>query len=68
MTITQIQDDIIAEFCDIDDWMDYYNNDRYQMGLQKMSPNEFYTYISEGIYPVSMQLSKEHVKKFVPCP
>lgn len=39
---------------DIDDWMDYYNNDRYQMGLQKMSPNEFYTYISEGIYPVSM--------------
>lgn len=39
---------------DINDWMDYYNNDRYQMGLQKMSPNEFYTYISEGIYPVSM--------------
>lgn len=24
MTITQIQDDIIAEFCDIDDWMDRY--------------------------------------------
>ena len=24
MTINQIQDDIIAEFCDIDDWMDRY--------------------------------------------
>jgi len=52
----------------IDDWIDYYNNDRYQMGLQKMSPNEYYQYITKGIYPVSMQLSKEHVKKFVPCP
>ena len=30
----------------IDDWIDYYNNDRYQMGLQKMSPNEYYNYIT----------------------
>lgn len=26
----------------IDDWMDYYNNDRYQTILNGMSPNEFY--------------------------
>ena len=38
----------------IDDWMDYYNNDRYQIGLQKMSPNEYYDYITKGIYPASM--------------
>ena len=38
----------------IDDWMDYYNNDRYQIGLQKMSPNEYYDYITKGIYPTSM--------------
>lgn len=39
---------------DIDDWMDYYNNDRYQIGLQKLSPNEYYNYITTGKYPVSM--------------
>lgn len=26
----------------IDDWMDYYNNDRYQWQLAKLSPNEYY--------------------------
>lgn len=35
----------------IDDWMDYYNNDRYQTGLLKMSPNEYYIYITKGISP-----------------
>lgn len=38
----------------IDDWMDYYNNDRCQMGLKKLSPNEYYQYITQKIYPVSM--------------
>lgn len=33
----------------VDDWIDYYNNDRYQMGLQKMSPNEYYNYITKEI-------------------
>ena len=36
----------------IDDWMDYYNNDRYQWGLAKLSPNEYYQYIITGIYPI----------------
>lgn len=35
----------------IDDWMDYYNNDRYQWQLAKLSPNEFYSYTITGIYP-----------------
>lgn len=39
---------------DIDDWIDYYNNDRYQKGLDKLAPNEFYEYIKTGIYPVSL--------------
>ena len=39
----------------INDWMDYYNNDRYQMGLKKMSPNEYYKYITEGIYPTFLK-------------
>ena len=27
---------------EVDDWMDYYNNDRYQWSLAKLSPREFY--------------------------
>ena len=36
----------------IDDWMDYYNNERYQWKLAKLSPNEYYEYITTGIYPL----------------
>ena len=46
----------------VDDWMDYYNNDRYQLGLQKMSPNEYYQYLTTGIYPVSMPGMEDHLK------
>lgn len=35
-----------------DDWMDYYNNERYQWNLAKLSPNEYYEYIKTGIYPL----------------
>lgn len=38
----------------IDDWMDYYNNDRGQWQLNKLSPNEYYSYITTGIDPLSM--------------
>jgi len=36
----------------IDDWMDYYNNDRYQWELLKLSPKEYYLYATTGIYPL----------------
>ncbi len=36
----------------IDDWMDYYNNKRYQWDLAKLSPNEYYQYITTGVYPL----------------
>ena len=42
---------------DIDDWMDYYNNDRYQVGLKKLSPNEYYEYVCTGIYPLPISES-----------
>ena len=35
----------------IDDWMDYYNNDRYQWDLAKLSPNEYYRYLTTDRYP-----------------
>lgn len=36
----------------IDDWIDYYNNERYQWQLAKLSPNQYYQYIITGIYPL----------------
>ena len=36
----------------IDDWLDYYNNERYQWQLAKLSPNEYYEYVMTGIYPL----------------
>lgn len=38
----------------IDDWIDYYNNDRYQWQLARLSPNEYYTYIMTGEYPLKI--------------
>lgn len=35
----------------IDDWVDYYNNDRYQWDLARLSPNEYCEYIRSGQYP-----------------
>lgn len=36
----------------VDDWADYYNNERYQWGLARLSPNEFYEYTLSGKYPL----------------
>ena len=38
----------------IDDYMDYYNNDRYQWELAKLSPNEYAKYVSTGDYPIKV--------------
>ena len=37
-----------------DDQMDYYNNDRYQWDLLKLSPREYYGYLTTGIYPLQL--------------
>lgn len=37
----------------IDDWIDYYNNDRYQWDLVKLSPTEYYRYVTTGVYPLA---------------
>lgn len=38
----------------IDDYIDYYNNRRYQWHLAKLSPNEFYAFFSTGEYPLDI--------------
>jgi len=36
----------------IADWTDYYNNDRYQWDLEKLSPAEYYMYLLSNKYPL----------------
>jgi transposase InsO family protein len=53
-----MKDEINLEQCDnfeslraeIDDYMDYYNNDRYQWNLAKLSPNQYAEYLRTGKY------------------
>ena len=40
--------------CIVDDYMDYYNNRRYQWKLAKLSPNEYYRFVTTGIYPLDI--------------
>lgn len=43
----------------IDDWIDFYNNDRYQWDLAKLAPAEYYRYVVTGDYPLIMTPPKE---------
>jgi transposase InsO family protein len=38
----------------IDDWIDYYNRDRYQWDLVKLAPAEYYRYLTTGEYPLAV--------------
>ncbi len=42
----------------IDDWIDYYNNERYQWDLAKLAPIEYYKYVTTGEYPLKLGKSK----------
>ncbi len=57
-----MKDEIHIERCDtfaklkfeVDDYMDYYNNDRYQWDLAKLSPNQYDKYVRTGEYPIKV--------------
>ena len=38
----------------VDDYMDYYNKDRYQWDLLKLSPDQYYDYLVTGVYPLPL--------------
>lgn len=42
----------------INDYMDYYNNRRYQWDLAKLSPAEYYQYSTSGVYPLQKGYNK----------
>lgn len=61
-----MKDEIDISWCEtydevlhvISDWTDYYNNDRYQWDLAKLSPVQYYQYMLTGIYPLSIPKPK----------
>lgn len=42
----------------VSDWTDYYNNDRCQWDLAKLTPREYYRYLSTGEYPLHIPTPK----------
>jgi transposase InsO family protein len=42
----------------IADWADYYNNERYQWDLARLSPSEYYKYLISGEYPLTIPKAK----------
>ena len=53
ITVCTTFDEVVAR---VDDWMDYYNNDRGQWDLLKLAPREYYEYLRTGIYPLPVYL------------
>ena len=43
----------------VDDWIDYYNKDRYQWNLIKLYPQECYQYLQTGVYPLPVYDSEK---------
>lgn len=46
----------------VDDWIDYYNNDRYQWDLLKLSPKEYFSYRTTGVYPLEQYRTAQVVQ------
>ncbi len=43
----------------VDCWINYYNENRYQWDLEMLSPKEYYTYVTTGVYPLQKGISKQ---------
>lgn len=37
----------------VGDWLSYYNSQRYQWGLERLSPDEYYDYLTTGVNPIA---------------
>ena len=42
----------------IDDWVDYYNHERYVWDLAYLSPDEYYEFCLTGLYPLDIPIPK----------
>ena len=60
MDACKTYDDVLGR---IADWIDYYNNDRYQWHLALLAPNEYYEYLKTGIYPLDRAVEPDPFSK-----
>ena len=55
------------EICEVvEDWIEYYNNERYQWDLAKLSPSAFYKYTITGKYPIIVWRAKIAMPDYIP--
>lgn len=52
---------------EINDYMDYYNHRRYQWGLAKLAPRQFYDYYTTGVYPLAHFLTAPKLPNVRTC-
>ena len=45
----------------IGEWIEYYNSERPQWNLRKLTPNEYYEFTKTGIYPLAVPMPTEKV-------
>lgn len=48
----------------IDDWIDYYNTERYVWDLVYLSPNEYYQFCLTGVCPLTVPI---HRRVLIAC-
>ena len=49
-------------------WADYYNNERYQWDLARLSPAEYYNYLKTGKYPLNLPATNGRSNHTAPLP
>ena len=60
-----MKDEIHVSVCDshqkiqkaVLDWVEYYNNERYQWSLAKLAPSEYYRFVMTGEYPIPEEVT-----------
>jgi transposase InsO family protein len=45
----------------IGEWIEYYNSERPQWNLRKLTPNEYYKFTKTGVYPLAIDIPTEKV-------
>lgn len=50
----------------MEDYMDYYNNERYQWNLAKLSPNQYAAFLKTGVYPLAHLVKSPDLPVVVP--
>lgn len=51
----------------VDHYKNYYNHDRYQWGLAKLAPSQYYEFVTTGYHPVADLIEKPEIPAVRTC-